>query len=443
MSRQTLLERLSNADHLYFAWKNLNKTNRQSFGLSGESIAGFDENLEINLESLSEQLKRGNFKFSPSRPYLIPKANGNFRPLQISEVSDRVILKGIALILEEELRTVLLPGRGVSFAYEKGQGMQDALFKIKEHYDNGSHYVYEADIVDFFGTVNRANIVKRVCEQLPDPSLNELINKGITPRVAGLERIPPDLRVLFADKGGIPQGNPLSPLFSNVYLSPFDSFMMKEGFNLVRYADDFVVLAASVNSAKAAYLSSRSYLKETLNLNIHPLSNESGSKTRIVDPSKDIFSFLSVSFDGKTLFPSVKVKERFITNMLQLCSDTKEPNIVRLLTKVKNKHDGWISTFLFTDVQRYFEEIDWMVNWGLYMYLKGCGWKLSQSSLAKMPTRYRHRGDVHYQSGDCLSMVQRVSSGIPLSKDLFAHRIEKRQKSNKAEKKKATAAIPS
>src|SRR6185437_2298498 len=249
MNQLTLFDRLCSLKHLYAAWEKLNKTNRGSFGLSGESIDEFDEQLDVNLESLSQQLKTGKYQFSAARPYLIPKPNGKLRPLQIPEIGDRVVLKAMALLLEQELRTILLPGEGVSFAYEKGKGIQNALSRIKEHYDQGNRFIYEADIVDFFGTVSRDKIVEQISEQLPDNSLNELIRQGITPRVGGLQSIVIEYHELFADKGGIPQGNPLSPLFSNVYLSPFDAMMTKRGFKLVRYADDFVVPAPSEEAA--------------------------------------------------------------------------------------------------------------------------------------------------------------------------------------------------
>src|SRR5688572_15340909 len=140
MNPQTLLTELSSPSHLLLSWKYLNKTNPRSFGLSGESIEIFKSNLESNIENLSTQLRTHEFKFSPTRPYLIKKDNGKFRPLQIPEVRDRVILKGIALILERELKSLLTPGEGVSFAYQKGLGIQQALFKVKEYYDQGDHF---------------------------------------------------------------------------------------------------------------------------------------------------------------------------------------------------------------------------------------------------------------------------------------------------------------
>jgi len=141
--------------------------------------------------------------------------------------------------------------------------------------------------------------VEQISEQLPDNSLNELISQGITLRVGGLQCIAIEYHELFVDKGGIPQGNPLSPLFSNVYLSPFDAMMTQRGFKLVRCADDFVVPAPSEEAAKAAYECSQTYLKDTFCLDIHPLSAKPGSKTRIVDPTKRNLNYLPLPFRKK------------------------------------------------------------------------------------------------------------------------------------------------
>lgn len=419
MTSQNLLTQLYSPDHLFLSWKYLNKTNPKSFGLSGESIEQFKSSLDINIENLSNQLQLGQFKFSSTRPYLIKKDNGKFRPLQIPEVRDRVVLKGIALILERELKSLLIPGEGVSFAYQKGLGIHQALFKVKEYYDKGDHYIYEADIIDFFGTVNRNDIINKICNALPDQSLNDLIKNGITPKVAGLDQIPNDQRHLFDDKGGIPQGNALSPLFSNICLSPFDERMKSSGYHLIRYADDFVVMSPSIEAAKSAYEESRDYLKNSFGLEVHELSTEENSKTRIIDPRKNVFSFLSVSFDGKHLFPSVKNKEEFLNNVLSMCSLIQNANVLSLLTKVKNSHDGWISTYIFTDVKRYFEEIDWIINAGVYKYLRLCGWKFQKKSLGKLPKQYRRRGDKLFESGECLSSEQRRNSGIFFSKEIY------------------------
>jgi RNA-directed DNA polymerase len=421
----TLFQELCSVHHLFLAWKYLNKTNEASFGLSGESLGDFGINIDANIEILSQQLKSGNFRFSPTRPYLILKDNGKFRPLQIPEVRDRLVLKAIALLLDRELKVLLSVGAGVSFAYQKHLGIKDALTKVKKLYDEGNPFIYEADIIDFFGTVNRDTLLQHVFAKLPDSSLNKLIHNAISQKVGGLDQIEEQNRYLFDDKGGIPQGNALSPLFSNIYLSPFDQKMKDLGHHLVRYADDFVVMSPSFENATKAYNESSAFLKEELGLQVHPLSGDETSKTRIVDPKKELFSFLSVSFDGLHLYPSEKSKDKFLKNILSLCGSNDKLNVISLLTKIRNSHDGWISTYVFTDVTRYFEEIDCLIDAGIYKYLRICGWKFQKTTLGKLPKKYRKIGRKYFQSGECLSVEQRKSSGILLSEDIYKARTAK------------------
>lgn len=107
MENISLLEKISSAENLRNAWKKLNKLNKESHGLSGESISTFETNLEDKILSISNQLRNNTYKFSSYRPVLIQKSNGKYRPLQIPEISDRLVLKAIAIELEEQFFDLL------------------------------------------------------------------------------------------------------------------------------------------------------------------------------------------------------------------------------------------------------------------------------------------------------------------------------------------------
>ena len=100
----------------------------------------------------------------------------------------------------------------------------------------------------FFGEVNKEQLLKtQIFPTLPDDSLNDLINSALNQEIGGLDKIKQHQQKYFEDLNtGIPQGNPLSPLLSNIYLSPFDIYLKKRGYNLVRYADDFIILCKNV-----------------------------------------------------------------------------------------------------------------------------------------------------------------------------------------------------
>lgn len=153
---------------------------------------------------------------------LIPKSKGKFRPLQIPEVSDRVVIKAIAIELEEHFKELLEKSRGLSFAYQKGLGVKEAVEKINEYCQNGYSYVLEADLINFFGTVDKDSLLNDVVfKRLSDTTINTLIQQALNQSIGNLDSFNVEQKKYFEniDKG-IPQGNALSPLLSNIFLSP-------------------------------------------------------------------------------------------------------------------------------------------------------------------------------------------------------------------------------
>ncbi|MEZ4811279.1 MAG: reverse transcriptase domain-containing protein [Allomuricauda sp.] len=421
---KSLLQKISSKKKLAFAWSKLNKTNKTSHGLNNVSIQDFEENLEDKIRSISKSLRSGNYKFSSNRAVVIPKSNGKFRPLQVPNISDRLVLKAIAIELEQQFKKTIDQSEGVSFAYQKRLGVKDAINMIKIHYERGNMYVLEADLIDFFGQVDKNSLLKnRIFPNLSDSSLNSLIESALNQKVGGLEDIPKEHRKLFDGlNNGIPQGNPLSPLLSNIHLSPFDIHLKKSKFNLVRYADDFVVLGKDKNECLEAYNECKMILEGELKLKMHPL--EDGEKTKIINIKKVSFDFLSITFDGKSFYPSKKNVDRLKTKISEKCNGGKVKHNVRsLLTKVSNVLDGWVSAFYYTEVERYAEEIDYHINRQLFLGLNKLKWKFSSTSKGKLPHKYKEA----YQSSDCLSNLQRTNSGIPSCLELV---LEKRKGTN-------------
>jgi len=421
-----LLDKLSSIEFLdKEAWATLNKDNPESYGLSQESLFQFKSQIASRLISISHQLKSNAYKFSNTRASVIPKDNGKFRPLQIPDIQDRVVLKGLAIIIEGYVKEVLSNSLGYSFAYQKGLGVHNAIKKMKEYYDNGYTYILEADIINFFPTVNRNIILSEIFKHLPDISLNQLITEGISQAVGGLDLIHESHHYLFQNtENGIPQGNPLSPLFSNIFLAPFDLKMIQNSFALIRYADDFIVMCKTIDEAKRAYELAKDVLENQLSLKLHELSDDSNSKTKIVDPLKQPFAFLSVAFDGKRLYPSRKTVDRFLKGIEKNCNSTTEcKDVFTLLMKLKFSIEGWVSSYFYTECEIYFEEIDSLVNQQLLNGLRRYDWKFLSNSITKVPYKYRKRNNKgRLDSGECLSSKQRKFSGVPFCNDILTLR---------------------
>ena len=422
-----LLNKISSVESLRLAWAKLEKFNKESHGLTGETIAEFELNKEDKILSISKRLQEGTYQFSPYRAVLIPKSKGKFRPLQIPEVSDRVVIKAIAIELEEHFKELLEKSRGLSFAYQKGLGVKEAIEKINEYCQNGYSYVLEADLINFFGTVDKDSLLNDVVfKRLSDTTINTLIQQALNQSIGNLDSFNVEQKKYFEniDKG-IPQGNALSPLLSNIFLSPFDLRLKDKGFKLVRYADDFVIMCTSEKECEEAYIECCTVLEE-LNLNIHKL--EEGGKTRIVNFNKhDTMDFLSVTFDGNVFYPSFANVERLKSKIRDVCNGKDKYCVSTLLIKIKNKLDGWVSAFYYTNIQRYSSEIDAFINRQLYLSLAKMGWKFTASSLGKLPHKFRHKNE----SPKCLSFLQRKNSGIPLCMELVNAKITELKKAEK------------
>ena len=422
-----LLNKISSVESLRLAWAKLEKFNKESHGLTGETIAEFELNKEDKILSISKRLQEGTYQFSPYRAVLIPKSKGKFRPLQIPEVSDRVVIKAIAIELEEHFKELLEKSRGLSFAYQKGLGVKEAVEKINEYCQNGYSYVLEADLINFFGTVDKDSLLNDVVfKGLSDTTINTLIQQALNQSIGNLDSFNVEQKKYFEniDKG-IPQGNALSPLLSNIFLSPFDLRLKDKGFKLVRYADDFVIMCTSEKECEEAYIECCTVLEE-LNLNIHKL--EEGGKTRIVNFNKhDTMDFLSVTFDGNVFYPSFANVERLKSKIRDVCNGKDKYCVSTLLIKIKNKLDGWVSAFYYTDIQRYSSEIDAFINRQFYLSLAKMGWKFTASSLGKLPHKFRHKNE----SPKCLSFLQRKNSGIPFCMELVNAKITELKKAEK------------
>lgn len=356
-TNNSLLIKLSSKENLQNAWNLLKKENEESHGLSGITINDFDKNLSANLDLIAAEIVNQTFEFSSTRATVIKKDNGKYRPLQIPEIRDRVVLKALAILLEEDLKEILDKSDGVSFAYQQGKGVREAVLSMKSSFRLGGEVILKADIINFFEEVQKNILLNDlIYPNLSDPSLNKLIEKSMSQKLGGLHRLSKKHWPLFKNAGkGIPQGNPLSPLLSNIYLSSFDTHLKENNYLMVRYADDFIVIFKSEEEAKGGYKEISNYLKDRHSLKIHPLDGN-GGKTVIINPLNEDFTFLSIKFDGKEIYPgkeTLGILKSKITKAIKI----SELN-VGLYKEIYELIKKWIALYSYTDIERYFEYID-------------------------------------------------------------------------------------
>jgi CRISPR-associated protein Cas1 len=267
---------LSDAN-LYAAWNRVEE-NKGCAGVDRQSIRDFELDLSQNLAKLRDEVRGGSYRPLPLLRAWMPKDDGGQRPLSIPTVRDRVLQTAVALIITPVLEAEF---EDCSFAYRKGRSVDQAVRRVIQLRDEGFCWVVDCDIQAFFDEIDRAILMTEVEKLITDPGILNLIRMWLdTDLVDGENRI--------KITKGVPQGSPISPLLSNLYLDHLDEVLLDKNLRLVRFADDFLVLCRSQERAEDALDLTEDVLAE-LRLRIN------ADKTRIVDFNAG-FRFLGVQF---------------------------------------------------------------------------------------------------------------------------------------------------
>jgi group II intron reverse transcriptase/maturase len=253
-------------------------------GVDGVSIGEFRHDLEVNLAVLGEELRSGRYFPLPLLRLLVAKADGSPRPLSVPTVQDRVAQAAVLNIIEPIFEAQF---EDVSFAYRRGRSVKAAALRLKELRDRGYRYLVNADLDAFFDNVDHDLLLAKVERLLPDAHLNRLIRLWVQAEVYDGEKI-------FVLEKGIPQGSVVSPILANLFLDELDESLTAQGFRLVRYADDFVVLAKTRPQAAAALEATEEVL-DRLHLALDP------EDTAITDFNQG-FKFLGLIFLKDSIF---------------------------------------------------------------------------------------------------------------------------------------------
>ena len=239
----SLIDKVYKRKNLEMAWEMV-KANRGSGGVDGQSLEGFAAQLDQQLDRLQSELKEDVYRPQPVRQVQIPKAGkpGEFRTLGIPTIYDRVCQQALLNRLEPIFEPVF---DEANFGYRRGRSTKDAMRKVWKEIQSGREWIVDADLKDFFGSVDHEKLLTLVAQRVADGRVLRLIEAMLKAGSYGKGR-------LFPSERGTPQGGVVSPLLSNILLTPFDQEMRRKGYQLTRYADDWVVTCESAAEARAA-----------------------------------------------------------------------------------------------------------------------------------------------------------------------------------------------
>jgi RNA-directed DNA polymerase len=264
--------------------------NQGAAGVDHVTIAMFETHLDEELRRLSEQLRNETYRPQAIRRHYIPKPGSQEkRPLGIPTVRDRVVQTALTMALEPIFEHEFAEH---SYGFRPGRGCKDALRRVDGLLKAGYSYIVDADLKSYFDTIPHDRLMTLVGQKVSDGRILTLIGSFLKQGVLD------DLREWTPEMGS-PQGAVISPMLSNIYLNPLDHLMAKAGFEMVRYADDFVILCRSPEEATQALATVQEWTAAA-GLTLHP------TKTKIVNAKEDAFEFLGYRFEKGKRFPRAK-----------------------------------------------------------------------------------------------------------------------------------------
>jgi RNA-directed DNA polymerase len=308
--------------------------NAGSAGIDGQSVKSFEAREEQELQGLAEELRTGRYRPAAVKRVWIPKPGSQEkRPLGIPVVRDRVVQAALRNVLEPIFERDFA---AQSYGFRPGRSTREALRRVEELLKEGNYWVVDADIKGYFDSIPHNKLMEKVGHKISDGRVLELIESylkaGVMETGKGWEATPE----------GTPQGGVISPLLANIYLNDLDWELARKGLQMVRYADDFVILCRTEEEAKRALELIRRWMDQAL-LRLHP------EKTKIVDATqKGGFDFLGYHFEREQKWPRKKSLKRLKEKLRPYTRRNNGQSLGCIIKEINPILRGWYNHFRYS-----------------------------------------------------------------------------------------------
>jgi len=393
----SLYDKVCRKDVVWTAYRRCQE-NDGSAGVDGQTFKDIEAYGEERwMDELTEELRRKEYRCSTVRRVWIPKANGKQRPLGIPRIRDRVVQMAAVLILEPIFEADLQPEQ---YAYRSGRSAHDAIRQVHSLLSTGHTEVVDADLTGYFDSIPHSELMKSVARRVSDKAMLHLIKEWLEAPVEETDERGNTRRTTRNrdEKRGTPQGAPISPLLSNLYMRRFVLGWKTLGHekrldaHIVNYADDFVICCRNTASEAMEYMRT---MMEKLRLTV----NE--RKTRLCRVADESVDFLGYTIGrcystktGKAYIGTRPAKKKVVA----LCREISEMTSRRWLwlsaddrvVDLNRKLVGWANYFCLGPVSKAYEAVDRHTRKRLRQWL--CAkHKVQAQGTSRFPDEYLYR----------------------------------------------------
>lgn len=399
-----LIDQILSQSNLKEAIKRV-KANKGAAGVDKRTIYEIDDYFKKHQVEIKQSIRAMKYKPQAVRRVYIPKANGKKRPLGIPTVVDRVIQQAISQVL---MKIYDPEFSAYSYGFRPKRSSHDAMEQVLEYLDEGYQWVIDLDIEKYFDTVNHNKLISTLREQINDKTTLHLIRSFLKARIMEDGLVKPN-------KLGVPQGGPLSPILSNIYLDKFDKELEERGLHFVRYADDCNIFVKSKMSADRVMKSATSWLERKLFLKVN------ATKTKVVRPTKSNFlgfTFFKTGEKWQCKPGDDRKKKLYEKLKLVLCRRKAVAMPLSLIfTKVNQIVRGWINYFRIGSIKVFlFKFGQWMRHKIRVIIIKQ--WKLPKriyTNLMRINKVFRcgfSDEDIHKTANTRLGLYKRCTGNV-------------------------------